>query len=130
MTDIQLYDYQREAVGRMKNGCILCGGVGSGKSRTSLAYYALKGKNKSLYIITTAHKRDTKEWEAELAPFLISSAVVVCIESIVSIFMSLDSVLSITVCAIFLSEFSIVKTQGSDNSSIFFDKKIIVSKVA
>lgn len=38
---IQLYDYQREALGRMKNGCILCGGVGSGKSRTGLAYYYL-----------------------------------------------------------------------------------------
>ena len=36
---IQLYDYQLEALNRMKNGCILCGGVGSGKSRTGLAYY-------------------------------------------------------------------------------------------
>ena len=67
--DVQLYDYQRDAVGRMKNGCILCGGVGSGKSRTALAYYASKGKNKPLYIITTARKRDTKEWEGELSPF-------------------------------------------------------------
>lgn len=69
----------------MKNGCILCGGVGSGKSRTSLAYYykeqggALGTKNyikmenpKDLYIITTARKRDTLEWEGELAPFLLS----------------------------------------------------------
>lgn len=85
MSGISLYDYQLDAVNRMKNGCILCGGVGSGKSRTSLAYYykeqggILGTKNyikmkhpKDLYIITTARKRDTLEWEGELAPFLLS----------------------------------------------------------
>lgn len=87
---IQLRDYQLDAVKRMKNGCILCGGVGSGKSLTSLAYYylqqggdinALKGDGyvpmddppKDLYIITTARKRDTLEWEAELSHFLLST---------------------------------------------------------
>lgn len=86
MAGIQLYDYQLDAVNKMKNGCILCGGVGSGKSRTSLAYYykeqggILGTKNynkmkkpKDLYIITTARKRDTLEWEGELAPFLLST---------------------------------------------------------
>lgn len=34
-----LYDYQMDAVNKMRNGCILCGGVGSGKSRTALYYY-------------------------------------------------------------------------------------------
>lgn len=80
-----LYDYQLEAVGNMKNGCILCGGVGSGKSRTSLFYYFKEQggwidhngykpmKNpRDLYIITTARKRDTLEWEGELAHFHIS----------------------------------------------------------
>lgn len=81
---IELYDYQQDAVRRMKNGCILCGGVGSGKSRTSLAWYFTqyggdlktgKGLSKAppLYIITTARKRDTKEWEKELDPFDISA---------------------------------------------------------
>lgn len=87
MAGISLRDYQIDAVRKMKNGCILCGGVGSGKSRTSLAYYYLRQggkidtKNyspmmpnpKDLYIITTARKRDTCEWEAELAPFLLST---------------------------------------------------------
>ena len=86
MAGIELYDYQFDAVNRMKNGCILCGGVGSGKSRTSLAYYYkeqggvlgtknyVKMKNpRDLYIITTARKRDTKEWEVELTPFLMTT---------------------------------------------------------
>jgi hypothetical protein len=86
MMAIPLYDYQLDAIKRMKNGCILCGGVGSGKSRTSLAYYYLEqgGKivpkdyvpmtdPKDLYIITTARKRDTLEWEGELSPFLLST---------------------------------------------------------
>lgn len=82
---MQLYDYQLDAVRRMKNGCILCGGVGSGKSRTALAYYFMKNGGElgdeyypmsdppqDLIIITTARKRDTLEWEGECAPFLIS----------------------------------------------------------
>ena len=84
MARIELYVYQLDAISRMKNGCILCGGVGSGKSRTSLAYYFLqqggeldphrKMKNpKDLYIITTARKRDELEWEGELTPFLLST---------------------------------------------------------
>lgn len=92
MSGISLYDYQLDAINRMRNGCILCGGVGSGKSRTSLAYYYKEQggvleppeqeitsgyipmcRPKDLYIITTARKRDTLEWEGELAPFLMST---------------------------------------------------------
>ena len=86
MSGISLYDYQLDAVKRMKNGCILCGGVGSGKSRTSLAYYYKEQGGRlgtdryvdmqnprDLYIITTARKRDTKEWEGELVPFLLTT---------------------------------------------------------
>lgn len=70
----------------MRNGCILCGGVGSGKSRTALAYYykeqgGILGskeykpmkKPKDLYIITTARKRDTLEWEGEMLPFHLTT---------------------------------------------------------
>lgn len=68
----------------MHNGCILCGGTGSGKSVTALAYY-FKGcggqviptigkmKNpKDLYVITTARKRDSGEWLGDMSHFLIS----------------------------------------------------------
>lgn len=83
MMNIELYDYQIDAVKQMKNGCILCGGVGSGKSRTSLAYYHIlfggqyspfeKMTNpKDLYIITTAKKRDSLEWLDDMLIFGIS----------------------------------------------------------
>lgn len=74
---MRLYDYQVTAVNKMKNGCILCGGVGSGKSITSIAYFwkscggdifDLDKKPtaiRDLYIITTARKRDTHEWDGE-----------------------------------------------------------------
>lgn len=87
---INLFDYQIKAVEDMKNGCILCGGVGSGKSLTSIAYYYLQNGGepsslvgedyismgdppKDLYIITTARKRDTLEWKGEISPFLLST---------------------------------------------------------
>lgn len=85
MEDI-LRDYQREALNKMKNGCILNGGVGSGKSITGLYYYfkeqggCMDGvvdkdmeNPKDLYIITTAMKRDRKEWDAELARYSLST---------------------------------------------------------
>ena len=82
-----LDDYQLDAIEHMKNGCILCGGVGSGKSRTALGYYYkingidiigndhrsnLPPHLPNLYIITTAKKRDSKEWEDDMLPFLLS----------------------------------------------------------
>jgi len=81
---MKLDDYQIEAVDKLQNGNILCGGVGSGKSLTSLAYFhkcyggQLEPKYikmfhpDDLYIITTAQKRDTHEWEGELARFGLS----------------------------------------------------------
>lgn len=95
---LKLYEYQLDSIKRLKTGSILCGGVGSGKSRTALAYFLIeecKGRipltqdlpnseyekiifdkfkaakePKDLYIITTAKKRDDYEWEQECAPFV------------------------------------------------------------
>ena len=90
---MKLKDYQRAALMQMHNGCILCGGVGSGKSITGLAYYHIQcggtvdsdgpkeflfegftkmTKPVDLYIITTAKKRDSREWEQDMAHFLLS----------------------------------------------------------
>lgn len=99
---VPLFEHQAKALEKMHNGCILVGGVGSGKSRTSLAYYVchvlgitkvhkklgeygevkefyvmpdykdLK-ETKKLYVITTARKRDTNDWFAEAIPFGITT---------------------------------------------------------
>ena len=84
---ITLFDYQYDAVQKLKKGSILCGGVGSGKSLTSLYYYYLQQGGeygryvklkdpKPLYIITTARKRDTREWESEMIPFLFDNVTI------------------------------------------------------
>lgn len=91
---MHLYDYQINALNRIKNGSVICGDVGSGKSIVGLAYYLKNngciisnGKDntmqdkivqdrwcvsQNLYIITTAKKRDSHEWDKECARFLLS----------------------------------------------------------
>ena len=88
---IQLKPHQEAALKKMKNGCILNGGTGSGKSITALAYYFYsnggifsngyyipmpddgEGNPPDLYIITTARKRDTREWDGDMINFLLST---------------------------------------------------------
>ena len=87
---VNLREEQLKAIEVMKNGCILCGSVGSGKSRTALAYYILRECNgglkvngageyapmktpRDLYIITTAKKRDSTEWIKECQPFMLTT---------------------------------------------------------
>lgn len=86
---MKLFDHQLKALRQIHHGCILVGGVGSGKSLTSLAYFYiryggslkyLKGEGEytkpnmpDLYIITTARKRDTHEWDKELTNFHMSA---------------------------------------------------------
>lgn len=76
-----LDDEQLKAVDKLKTGSVLCGGTGSGKSRTSLAYYyykvcdgdkdcpGVRDNPVPLIIITTAKKRDGKEWDKECLLF-------------------------------------------------------------
>ena len=85
---MKLYSHQVTAIDKMKNGCVLCGGVGSGKSITALTYYMTKvcdgryfeggdtelpNSTIPLYIITTARKRDSKEWDSELSRWCLST---------------------------------------------------------
>lgn len=87
MSKVELFSYQRDAVNRLRSGKILCADVGTGKSITALAYFIEREcggsltpeknlrpkvmKKVPLYIITTAKKRDEKEWHKECARFAI-----------------------------------------------------------
>ena len=89
MPSINLFSHQEKVLPLLSSGSILYGGVGAGKSRTSIAYFfrhvchgdfAVNGVGETkqmrtptdLVIITTAKKRDIKEWDKELAAFSIS----------------------------------------------------------
>lgn len=104
---VQLDKHQIDAIRTLKSGNILVGGVGTGKTRTAIAWWLFKvckGQNQivtkntdggfsrigkdlpmetptDLYVITTARKRDSKDWELELTYFSETSQARVVIDS-------------------------------------------------
>ena len=121
---------QLEAIGKMHNGCILCGGVGSGKSRTALGYYykscggalttdraqahevSKMSSPCDLYIITTAKKRDTLEWDNELVPFMLSKDPALCyykdIKVVIDSWNNIDKYVGVTKAMFILDEQRVV----------------------
>ena len=86
---MQLMAHQQDALAKLRNGSILMGGTGSGKSRTALAYFYTKicgcelnpfdvnHVSNRLIIITTAKKRDSLEWNEEINAFGINTNVII-----------------------------------------------------
>lgn len=117
---MKLLPGQKKAVEQLHNGSILCGGTGSGKSITAIAYFVLKvidggfspykpgRKPVPLYIITTAKKRDTLEWEGELAKFGLSTHPDVGLKVVVSSWNKISSFEDVKGCFFIFDEQRVV----------------------
>lgn len=85
MGGVELYPHQQTAVDKMSNGKVLVGGVGTGKTITSLVYFYTKVMGgtlgdpasiktpKDIYVFTTARKRDELDWQKDAAKLSIST---------------------------------------------------------
>jgi hypothetical protein len=93
---LDLQPHQQTALKQLRDGKILWGGVGSGKSRVAVAYYELEHRHKDVYVITTAKKRDSKDWEGEFARISVSkNPSEICVEDPYSVYDSIHGKLTV-----------------------------------
>jgi Type III restriction enzyme, res subunit len=82
-----LRPHQKVALTQLQNGNILWGPVGSGKSRVAVAYYEQEHRDRDVYVITTAKKRDGGDWKGEFANIAVGpdTSQRICTESEIDI---------------------------------------------
>lgn len=73
----ELHDHQVDAIAKLETGKVLVGGVGSGKSIASLAYFTEQETAIPIIVITTAKKRDTGEWFADAMKMSLRNELIV-----------------------------------------------------
>lgn len=82
---LELRPHQAAALKQLRDGNILWGAVGTGKSRVAVAYYETEHRCQDVYVVTTAKKRDSKDWEGEFSKITVGNKVDATIHGLLTV---------------------------------------------